>query len=63
MILERRDDMNTTEIIIYIALTVLLPILPAYILYKALGYGRAPIVYPITVLNQPYNDIAQIRVP
>ena len=27
------------------------------------GYGPTPIVYQINVLNRPYNDMPQIRVP
>ncbi len=27
------------------------------------GYGPTPIIYQINVLNRPYNDIPQIRVP
>ena len=42
--------MNITEIIIYIAVTVLLPILPAYIIYKTLPVGK-------TIVRGPFKGL------
>ncbi|HPQ43802.1 MAG TPA: hypothetical protein PKZ42_06185 [Syntrophales bacterium] len=43
--------MNITEIIIYVVVTVILPILPAYILYKTLPAGKSIVRGPFKGLN------------
>jgi len=50
MILGKGDDMNITEVIIYIVVTVILPILPAYILYKNLPIGK-------TIVRGPFKGL------
>lgn len=36
---------------------------PGQYMLEIWGYGPNPITYQINVLNRPYNDIPQIRVP